>query len=777
MASKRTTPNVAQMIAAAIKSSARPAEPWCEGMISTSGTGIEIRDFGPIRLPMRAADVRKLVDVATQAPYGKGTKTIVDTSVRDTLEIDAANLTLSPELVEAVESSRNNIAEKLQLDQERLEFELYKLLIYPKGGFFLPHRDSEKRKGMVATMVVVMPSKFGGGELVIRHGGRQPSFSFPEAKSQTQPQYVAFFADCQHEVKKVTSGVRVCLAFNLILKPEPKSQQSKSASAVDPALEKQVANWFRIRPADSLVFAMDHQYTAAGLKPSHLKGTDRELYQNVVAIADEQNYQLHFGQVERHLCQFADDGSFGYGRRSSRRWSGDYRDLDIGGVFEDQIVVDGWKTNDGKNVALPPLRCRSNQLVSLVPCEDWIPTRQDYEGYTGNAGNTLDRWYHKSVITIWPKAQHFEIVTQMGLEFAISEWLAMRADLSNCTDEELEQACEDCQQLAEAIIKYWPNRSYSQGRLEKDSDPWLKQFADELPKFGDPDLIGTFLQVVSARDWQVNLDQLVLASLRQLGTEEILPALQQLLQFEPPANQYGVKFLEGLAVRDAKWLLKLARDKKHGGLSAEQFDSLFGIACEKLAAYVQMMAEKSFRRGTPPQESWRVLCQAMIAAESDRLVDLLQLPQDYPGVFEFREIQVPAAVKLRNFAIKRHGDVPNALRNWIDELINRLVQATAEEPSPPSDFRRPSETGCNCSYCDQLSRFLSDPEQEQAQIRAAEGARHHLEQVIRSENIDVVTKVIKSGSPYSLGLTKTTASYEADVKRFHKDLKLLNGLR
>ncbi|MEZ6119708.1 MAG: 2OG-Fe(II) oxygenase [Pirellulaceae bacterium] len=773
----RKTTNVASIIAAAIKSSAQPANPWCEGLISTNDTVMEIQHFGPIRLPMRPADVRKLVDVATQAPYGKGTKTIVDTSVRDTLEIDAANITLSPELVEAVQSSRSDIAEALKLDEERLEFELYKLLVYPKGGFFLPHRDSEKRKGMVATMVVVMPSKFGGGELLIRHGDRRQSFLFQEAKSQKQPQYVAFFADCQHEVKKVTSGVRVCLAFNLFLKPERKSRQATSSSAVDPALQKQVADWFRSYPSDPLVFALDHQYTAAGLKPSHLKGTDRELYQNVVAVAGEQNYQLYFGQVERHLCQFADDGSFGYERRSSRRWSGDHRDLDIGEVFEDHIIVDGWKASDGKKVDFPSLRCRSNQLVSTVPCEDWIPTRQYYEGYTGNAGNTLDRWYHKSVVTIWPAAQHFEILARMGLEFAISEWLAMRADLANCSDEELEQACEDCQQLAEAIIKYWPNRSDSQYRLENDSDPWLNQFADELPKFGDPDLIGTFLQAVSARDWQVNLDQLVLGSLRQLGTEEILPALQQLLQFEPPANQYGVKFLEGLALRDAKWLLKLARDKKNGGLSQEQLQSLFGIAYEKLAPYVQMLAEKSFSRGTPPQESWRVLCQAMIAAESDRLIDVLQLTHDYPGVFEFRKFQVPAAVKLRDFAIKRHGDVPIALRNWIDELINRLVQATAEEPSPPSDFRRPSETGCNCKYCDQLSHFLSDPEQEETRIPAVESIRYHLEQVIQSKKIDVATKTIKSQRPYSLGLTKTTASYEADVNRFHKDLKLLNGLR
>jgi hypothetical protein len=43
-----------------------------------------------------------------------------------------------------------------------------KLLVYEPGGFFLPHRDSEKHDRMVASMIVVLPNPFEGGVLIVR---------------------------------------------------------------------------------------------------------------------------------------------------------------------------------------------------------------------------------------------------------------------------------------------------------------------------------------------------------------------------------------------------------------------------------------------------------------------------------------------------------------------------------------------------------------------------------------------------------------------------------
>ena len=35
------------------------------------------------------------------------------------------------------------------------------------------------------------------------------------------------------------------------------------------------------------------------------------------------------------------------------------------------------------------------------------PAEEEFEGYTGNAGMTLERWYHRAAVVIWPRTEHF----------------------------------------------------------------------------------------------------------------------------------------------------------------------------------------------------------------------------------------------------------------------------------------------------------------------------------------------------------------------------------
>src|SRR6266496_515049 len=114
--------------------------------------------------------------------------------------------------------------------------ELYKLLVYDPGGFFLAHRDTEKAGGMFGTLVVVVPSAHRGGELVIRHAGREVTMDMSGAEF-SEVSFAAFYADCEHEVKAVTEGNRVCLVYNLTLQ---RDARGKDESLQAPDYEKQI---------------------------------------------------------------------------------------------------------------------------------------------------------------------------------------------------------------------------------------------------------------------------------------------------------------------------------------------------------------------------------------------------------------------------------------------------------------------------------------------------------------------------------------------------------
>ena len=90
-------------------------------------------------------------------------------------------------------------------------------MLYKKGGHFVAHRDTEKAAGMFATLVIQLPAGHKGGSLVINHKGCTKEFNH-ENGSRNSFFFTAFFADCEHELRKITKGHRLVLIYNIIQK-------------------------------------------------------------------------------------------------------------------------------------------------------------------------------------------------------------------------------------------------------------------------------------------------------------------------------------------------------------------------------------------------------------------------------------------------------------------------------------------------------------------------------------------------------------------------------
>jgi hypothetical protein len=325
----------ANRLAEAIGQATRSSRFCVVGRLPVVDPGIEVDGLGVVKLPLKPAMAKKLVAHCRVAPYGKGTQTLVDRKVRDTLELDPMKSRLSPQWNSAVARAARVAAEQLGLPAEQVEVRLYKLLVYEKGGFFLPHRDSEKHDGMVASLIVVLANPFKGGALLVQHGNVKQTVPFGPAAHNQAPCYAAFYADCEHEVQRVTHGVRICLAYNLVLKPK----REKPAVAGNPAapadiLTEAIQSWVATQPTKPLVFALEHHYTQRGLSRDLLKGADRQLTELVVPAAENTDCLVYLAQVSRHLLQFADDGSFGGGSYRDYR---PRREITIGETYEDEL--------------------------------------------------------------------------------------------------------------------------------------------------------------------------------------------------------------------------------------------------------------------------------------------------------------------------------------------------------------------------------------------------------------------------------------------------------
>ncbi len=173
----------------------RPGTFCASGVLPLVLPGLGVKDIGAVALPLEKRQATKLKKVARQAPNGKGTKTLVDTNVRRVWEIDAGQVVLAnPQWESVLKEAITKTQSELGLEKQKLKAHLYKLLLYETGSFFLPHRYGEKLDRMVATLVITLPSAHEGGELVVRHEGREEIIDgSPQSRFQTQ--FASFYAD------------------------------------------------------------------------------------------------------------------------------------------------------------------------------------------------------------------------------------------------------------------------------------------------------------------------------------------------------------------------------------------------------------------------------------------------------------------------------------------------------------------------------------------------------------------------------------------------------
>ncbi|KAE8326624.1 hypothetical protein BDV39DRAFT_88925 [Aspergillus sergii] len=186
--------------------------------------------------------LQQLVSDCSPATFGRGNEDILDPSYRQAGKMDPAKFatTFHPadfRIITLIERillpSVSNDGEN-SLTGRAISAELYKLNVYSgPSGLFRSHVDTPRSVRQVGSLVVCLPAAFKGGNLLIRHQGKEVEFDWAP-RSATAIQWAAFYSDCSHEIKTVTEGERLTLTYNLyVTEPEHASTVIPS-SLVEP---------------------------------------------------------------------------------------------------------------------------------------------------------------------------------------------------------------------------------------------------------------------------------------------------------------------------------------------------------------------------------------------------------------------------------------------------------------------------------------------------------------------------------------------------------------
>jgi predicted 2-oxoglutarate/Fe(II)-dependent dioxygenase YbiX len=753
----------------------RPGSFCVSGSVPAVLPGLEVEGLGPVGLPLTAKAAEELIRHCDRAPYGKGEETLVDTKVRRVWKMDPGRFSLTnPAWNQWIGEAVAKVQVELGLEKQKLESHLHDLLVYQPGSFFLPHRDGEKLDRMVATLVVVLPSNYEGGELVVRHDGEEKVIDFPSDKASSfQIHFAAFYADCEHEVRPIRKGYRLCLVYNLTLARSKKTITAPRVSEHLDRITTLVRDWSKGESAGKLVITLDHQYTKGGLTRDALKGVDRVKAQVLFEAARTAGCRAYLGLLTFHESGEAEYSGSGRSRGYRRSYyedydSGDASDYKMGEIYDSDLSAEHLSDSEGQPLPIGNLSVEKDDLLDREALTG-IDPEVEFEGYTGNAGMTLDHWYRHAAIFLWPERLHFEILCDRdsrtivpALKDMVARWKKAKTK-----DASLKSQCLD---LASAILAKWTPDRYS-GSFDG-SDPSEKiNLLTVLDDLDAPTLMARFLGEVVVMDVDVDPGKAIVTICQKHGWGTFQAELQAVMK------QSTLQTLE----RNTRLLEAECTAKP--GKKKEGWTELCVNLAEDLITTLESLDE------APPEYHWQArsvkraevlagLVRSLIATEqSDLLAKFLRHAQASRAQYELISVQIPALNDLQPWLAKNLKKPSEAMTRWVASCVEQLETRTAREPQPFTDFRRPASVDCKCKYCNELKEFLDDPTEAEHRFRYNQEYRTHLEQKIQANRCDLDLSTDRKGSPHTLVARKNTASYHANLRTYHENQKRLTAVR
>jgi hypothetical protein len=755
---------------------------------------IEVKGVGPIRFPVSAAMAAKLCAAARPAPFGRRDKTLHDSSVRDTWQLGRTQVKIdTPRWKHTLDAQLPTIKRCLGLPEDgRLDAVFDKMLVYGPGQFFSPHQDSERADDMVGSLVVTLPSAYTGGDTIVEHQAEQKIFSGPK-RGNKELSLLAFYADCRHEVRPIKSGYRIALTYQLHYRGATRQKVPVGLSALLERLSTSVKAYFSTpdepldrsstaEPPDRLIYLLDHEYTQKSLAWNRLKNGDRLRAAALLHVADRLACEVYLALADVHetwSCE-GDDWDGGYGGRPGRRswregWSDDDEDDEEGQegqradaapedyeleeLLDSDMELRSWVDKDGKSAPGLAGAFSEGEVCCTKPSAELHPFKSEHEGYMGNYGNTVDRWYHRAAVVMWPKDRDFAVRAKLSPAWAISELAAL-----------LKQgATSAARDKASSLLPFWKGT----GPEERSAVFFLKLLKvaaslddstlahDLLAPFGAHRLgIGSLTAFTSlvtryGLSWSKQVfttwSEHQRYTMAPLIEPKLLPRLCEQLLAAPVAHGRALAiWLLEQEVASFEQRHRAALHVPHAGLApdnaAHRHDELLALLDGATTVSAGVIREGLVAFLTTPATALPLMSAGEL-------------------LMECRKKRTPAAVRALG------------LHRLYHHVVGLLEQTLAAPERSPDDWSIDVPLQCKCELCAALSAFLRDRQRREYPWPLAKDRRQHIHHMLDSYDVPVTHVTTRRGSPYTLVLTKQKALFERAGALRKRQKALLSWLK
>ncbi|WP_178941504.1 hypothetical protein [endosymbiont of Lamellibrachia barhami] len=247
---------------------------------------------------------------------------------------------------------------------------------------------------------------------------------------------------------------------------------------------------------NKLVYLLDYQYTPKGLSWKALKEIDRlraSSLSEAATILDLEIYLALADIREMWDCEIDEPGR-GYGSRR-RYWeyyddeeleedSDDEADVELLELIDDSTIIKHWRDAAGKPAGLPEWSVYGREICWTKATDEFSPFESEYEGFMGNWGNTMERWYHRAAIILWRREDRYAALLEIAPETMIRELLRMA---------EKKKTLQQAREITRHLLPDWSSSNHS--RTVSSSFSPILRFALRLD---EPDLTRELLYPLSS---------------------------------------------------------------------------------------------------------------------------------------------------------------------------------------------------------------------------------------------------------------------------------------
>lgn len=744
-----------------LRSVERPGDFCVGGIREIFMPTIDVEGVGRLAFPILPVQAEQLVAIAQAAPYGRGEETVVDREVRRTRQVDTAKVRIGGRHWDKTLAGLvADMAHGLGVG-DPVAADFYKLLVYDTGSFFIDHRDTEKVPGMFATLVLVLPSAHCGGELIVKHLGREVVLDLrPQEPSEIG--FAAFYADCVHEVRPVETGCRLTLVYNLRFIGKGRALKAPDYRTEHGRVVELLRNWTSAQDEpDKLILPLEHAYTPAELSFSALKGADAGVASVLVRAAAEADCDLHLALVSVEESGSAEHALY-YGRR--RRWSrGEEEDEDEDGfevseVFDRALILSEWRRPDGGEAGFGDFPFDEDELCPPDAFENLTPDEQHFHEATGNEGASFERTYRRAGFVLWPAARRLAVLNQAGLGTTLPylQDLTVRWETSNTSIET--PLWREADELSGHMLRSWPRSPW---RTDDDAD--AGRMLDLQVRLGNVGRIDTFLAELSAEGHYAASDNgAIVRAVALLPTARATEILVRIVRRNAPANLSACGDLLSHCVSAPAGAVGNLEQ-----IGTALIDALPGDAMGRADA-------GTWARPKPVKPGFVVdLLTATSRIEVGLATRAIEHLLARPKTYGPDDVLVPAALSFAKLVESMAWPALGRLR---EAALDHLRQRIAQPLDAPRDWTRTNPLKCTCADCHGLGAFLVAPDQQQWRLKAVQDRRTHVEQSVRSAACDLDLTTERHGSPHTVVATKNQASHERRAKQRRQDLEHVSAL-